>query len=230
MRYQFAMVISGLLLTGCRLFSGYEFVEPLAFDLDVDLRDFVTGDPVMGMRVCVVERPELPCVESAENGRARMGATAPGALTLAVDGAGYVTLNWSMDLKRDLTLEVTVLTTQLRDLVGTMVDPTPDFELGFVVVTTADEVGATVSVDPADGDGPVYPDEFGLIDMEDDVIVDSLAIVYNLPAGRYEARLMHPEQTCGAGFDAWATDEGGVEFEVVDGVMIVAGPMFCDAL
>jgi hypothetical protein len=151
--------------------------------------------PVAGARVCVYQRPDLPCVTSHADGTFTLGGLKPlEQVTITCEKKGYVGSLRSIEAastdmdgtgspivmgKRDqkLGLDLTI-----KDDTGALsvfvLGPAPDGGIGL-------SQGTKISLSPTSGDGPYFTDSHNVFDESAKGMIGGLAFWFNLDEGDY---------------------------------------------
>jgi hypothetical protein len=197
------------------------------------------SSPVAGAQVCIVGHPEVPCATSAADGTysihvAFLPADADLAVTTTASGhlGGVALLHETMGglLWEDVPLWTDASATTRLATQGGFTYPTAQdgfVELDVQGATVGSLTGATASLSPASGAGPVYADPTGTLDRARTSTSSSgFAFFGNVAPGMYAITVTAAQKTCSVmnGASVIAGDWPGAG-SATTAVQVVAGAM-----
>jgi len=204
------------------------------------LTDFQTGDPIAQALICAGTDEGAPCTTSDQGGFYRLdGVSEDRAVRLVLSADGFVTVEALIYAGKGMAWTTRLVSTGLFDAFVGVTGSTPDPDLGTFVTVAYDgstlsavatqgvpQSDASLSLDPALGDGPFY--FAGGLPSPNASGTDALGIGYavNLPPGTYTVRFDHPTGTCRPGHGLVSHD-GSYTFDVHPGVITHLGSI-CD--
>lgn len=199
-----------------------------------EITEFVlsgNGNPLEGVSMCVLDRPEIPCATTDAAGKyALSGVPAGVELGIIAEKTGYQSsLAVALTPDTDQTVNGFLVSDAVAQLVyGTAGFTWPLNGEGTITVAVQHDApvdggagdggaadagtkrggmdGATVSLTPASGKGPVYTSAAGTPDKAaTSTSTSGIGVFGNVPAGQYEIGVSHPTKTCAIDVSGWPT-------------------------
>lgn len=206
--------------------------------IDGSLVDRVTGAVVAGAQVCVLDHPEVPCTTSDADGVFLLMADLSGPVALDVTHDDYFSGIFHLEVDEMggsfLGAPLVALAfAGLFDATGAPADPTKaHLASGLMFMDGGPALGATVTITPASGIGPVYFAGGGP-DPSATGITDGPFAAINLDPGEVTVTYSHPSATCARRARAsWPaadpTDLASTRLVLRAGHISVFGTAFCE--
>jgi hypothetical protein len=199
--------------------------------------------PVEGARICVLDRDEIPCVESDADGFFTFPALprdAELALTLEKDGFyPYIrpieTSNIDMD-RTQSAIHLRPVDSGIEDALGIELDP----EKGRIDFTISarfgiQALGSTADLTPAAGEGPFFYDDGLGWDATRTGTVSWGGAFFNVPEGTYQVTFSSSFENCAPisfpfGTGGWHVGEGPTVGVPVRPGFLTEGIVVCDPM
>lgn len=215
--------------------------------------DAGAAPPIVGATACVHGMPSIPCATTDATGIFELtGLPSPANLTVTIDQTGYrslalvlATSGAAIDGVARGTGPLALFKTSDGDPpVGTTIDWTKGqvefFAIGPGALSPGSNLpagvpGATVTLTPAGGFGPVFLTDQNTFDAGATKLIDAIGFAWNLAAGEYTLTVAAPSNDCEAilnPFTAWGyPGESGsheVKFPILAGYTTLVGE-YCGA-
>jgi hypothetical protein len=179
----------------------------------VTLTDALAAEPTVlaGVEVCAADRDDVPCATSDGDGFVEMELPANSELMLRCAGADYgpMYMTWAIG-ESDIAAGQFGLIAENRMMPLFVIAGAEAWpEKGAILVNVYDELeardtrvaGATFTISPDEGGGPVYVNEQPLPDPElEATTLGGPAVFFDLEDGEVEITVAHPDRDCVAGF------------------------------
>jgi hypothetical protein len=170
-----------------------------------------------GIEVCAADRADIPCATSAADGTVTMALPRDSELMLRCknDRYGPVYMTWSIEKKDIDAGTFSLLEKSAIDLFITYSGGKPSADKGAITVNVYDDLvnrnkrvaGATFTITPKKGGGPVYVGPAMLPDT--DLIASTEGgpgLFFDLDPSEVTIAIEHPTLKCTGGF-GWKTDK-----------------------
>ncbi len=193
--------------------EGIGGAQPETIGFTVTLTDALSDEPtgLEGVEVCAAERDDVPCATSDADGFVAMELPANSELMLRCSGGGYgpMYMTWSIGESDIAAGQFGLIAEDRMPPLFAIAGADEWPEKGAIIVNVYDDLeerstrvaGATFTISPDDGGGPVYVNEQPLPDPElQATTLGGPAVFFDLQDGEVEIAIAHTERTCGAGF------------------------------
>jgi hypothetical protein len=190
--------------------------ETISFAVRLADATAMTDKPLEGIEVCAADHPEIACATSDVDGKLTLTLPAESELMLRCENDifGPMYMTWAIGAEDIDAGTFSLLTKPVLEAFVKLSGGTEWPEKGAIIANVYDDLvvrdervpGATFTIAPESGGGPVYVSPEKLPDKALTASTEGgPALFFDLDPGEVTITIDHPDRTCVAGF-GWAAD------------------------